>query len=139
MVWFIVFASIIALCGIIYLFLPMFKKLKNSKSVLKSKKEDKEVKKSIKQDKKQQSLVFFPVSATRAVRKHKACRTPHHEKRECPQQHHDPNGRDQVPDGKLQDPLIRASHQPTYNDPACGKQHPHQDHQNGMGSLQLGV
>ena len=54
MVWFIVFASIIALCGIIYLFLPMFKKLKNSKSVLKSKKEDKEVKKSIKQDKKQQ-------------------------------------------------------------------------------------
>ena len=53
MVWFIVLGVIIALCGIIYLFLPMLKKLKNSKPTSKSK-ENKEVKKSIKADKKQQ-------------------------------------------------------------------------------------
>lgn len=53
MVWFIVFICIIALCGLIYLFLPIFKKLKGVKPVSKSK-EKKEVKQSIKQDKKQQ-------------------------------------------------------------------------------------
>lgn len=53
MVWFIVLGVIIALCGIIYLFLPMLKKLKNSKPTSKYK-EKKEVKKSIKADKKQQ-------------------------------------------------------------------------------------
>ena len=53
MVWFIVLASLAAVCGIGYLFLPVLKKMKGIKPSNKAK-DNKEVKKSIRADKKQQ-------------------------------------------------------------------------------------
>lgn len=53
MVWFIVLASLAAVCGIGYLFLPVLKKMKGIKPSTKAK-DNKEVKKSIRADKKQQ-------------------------------------------------------------------------------------
>ena len=52
MVWFIVIAAAILICGLIYLFLPLLKKMKNGKTAKTSEKS--QIKKEIKADKKQQ-------------------------------------------------------------------------------------